>query len=305
VLVLGAGGTLGIAWLRGVLAGIEDAAGVDWRACEHFVGTSAGSIVAASLAAGLRPGEGDDLPGELPDAVASADRADPAKAGEVDGRWWRAARAASAWAGALTAPVAPAALRVAEPGGRIVRAAVLSASPRPRRRIPELDRFLRGLGTRFDGRLRVTAVDRSNGRRVVFGAPGAPRGSVAKAVQASCAVPWLFAPVRIGDRDYVDGGVWSPSNLDVAPAGRGAEVLCLMPTANPAAARSPFGALRAATHAAALAEMQALRARGARVRLIAPDAEAGRLMGANLMDARRTGDAFRAGRAQGRRLGTG
>src|SRR5207237_8132444 len=47
ILVLGGGGVLGEAWMMGVLAGIEDETGVDLRRCEHFVGTSAGAIVAA------------------------------------------------------------------------------------------------------------------------------------------------------------------------------------------------------------------------------------------------------------------
>ena len=55
VLVLGGGGVLGEAWMMGVLAGIEDGDRVDLRGCEHFVGTSAGSIVAAHLVAGDPP----------------------------------------------------------------------------------------------------------------------------------------------------------------------------------------------------------------------------------------------------------
>jgi hypothetical protein len=55
VLVLGGGGLLGEAWITGVLAGYEDAMGADVRGCRRFVGTSAGSIVAASLVAGRSP----------------------------------------------------------------------------------------------------------------------------------------------------------------------------------------------------------------------------------------------------------
>jgi NTE family protein len=302
VLVLGAGGTLGIGWLRGMLTGVEESSGIDFRKCDHFVGTSAGSIVAAGLAAGQRV-EDVDVPAEQPDAAAAADEADPTTMRGTDGRWLRAARAAAAWAGAVTAPVAPAALKVAAPGGAAVRAAVLNVGPKPRRKLTDLGRHVDSLGARFDGRLRITGVEKSRGRRVVFGAPGAPKATVSQAVLASCAVPWLFSPVEIEGREYVDGGVWSPTNLDAAPVGRGAEVLCLMPTANPAAARTPMGALRAATHAAALAEMQALRAKGARVRLIAPDADAGRSIGVNLMDGRRSKAAYEAGLVQGRALG--
>jgi len=55
VLVLGGGGLLGEAWMTGVLAGYEDATGADVRRCRRYVGTSAGSIVAASLVAGRSP----------------------------------------------------------------------------------------------------------------------------------------------------------------------------------------------------------------------------------------------------------
>ena len=93
---------------------------------------------------------------------------------------------------------------------------------------------------------------------------------MADAVTASCAIPWVFAPVRIGEREYVDGGVWSVTNLDAAPARRDTEVLCLDPTAS---LRSP---LRQAFRVAIAVELQVLRRRGARVRHVGPDAEAAR-----------------------------
>ena len=118
---------------------------------------------------------------------------------------------------------------------------------------------------------------------------------------ASCAVPGIFAPVRIGDRDYVDGGVWSPGNLDAAPAGRGSSVLCLVPTAH----EGGLAPLRAFTQAAVAAETLALRGRGATVRTIAPDAASAAVMGADLMDPRRSEDVLDAAFAQGRALGAG
>ena len=101
---------------------------------------------------------------------------------------------------------------------------------------------------------------------MIFGAPDAPRATVAEAVLASCAVPWLFAPVEIGEREYVDGGVWSPTNLDAVPAGRGSRILCLIPTAG-----ATLASLRTASAAAAGYESMALRARGATVQTIVPD----------------------------------
>ena len=55
MLVLGGGGILGETWMAGVLAGLEE--GTDWdpSKCDSYLGTSAGSIVAAWLAAGVSP----------------------------------------------------------------------------------------------------------------------------------------------------------------------------------------------------------------------------------------------------------
>jgi NTE family protein len=132
---------------------------------------------------------------------------------------------------------------------------------------------------------------------VVFGAPEAPRATVAQAVLASCAVPWVFAPVEIGEREYVDGGVWSPTNLDVAPGGRGSRILCLIPTAG-----ATLAPLRTASAAAAGYESMALRARGAQLQTIVPDQPSLDAIGANLMDPSRRGAVAAAGYAQGRRL---
>src|SRR6185437_194731 len=93
--------------------------------------------------------------------------------------------------------------------------------------LPRLSGYLDSLQGTFDGRLRIAVVDRASGRRVMLGAPDAPHAHVAQAVLASCAIPWVFAPVEIGGREYVDGGVWSVTNLDAAPAGRDTRVLCL------------------------------------------------------------------------------
>ncbi len=219
--MLGVGGTLGEAWLRGLLSGLESASGLDFRRCEYLVGSSAGSIVAATLAGGRRPEAGDRAGRAWAVHELEAER-DPGLLG-------RAARGAGRLGAAAASPVMPVALAGAAPAGRALRAAALRAVPQATRTLGRLGEHLDALGARFDGRLRVAAVDRRSGRRVMFGAPGAPPAAVSQAVLASCAVPGIFAPVRIGDRDYVDGGVWSPVNLDAAPAGRGSSVLVPRP----------------------------------------------------------------------------
>jgi predicted acylesterase/phospholipase RssA len=168
--------------MTGVLADYEDARSADVRRCRRFIGTSAGSIVAASLVAGRAP-----------------------------------RRPRSGKARAIHPLQNPDTALRALPEGRRSIAAFGD----------EVDRW----GATFDGRLRVCTVDAGNGRRVVFGSRLAPPASVGQAVAASCAIPAVFAPVRIGDRLYVDGGAWSPTNADAAPAGRGDRVLLLEPTA--------------------------------------------------------------------------
>jgi NTE family protein len=314
VLVLASGGTLGEAWMSGVLAGIEDATGHDFRATESFVGTSAGSLVAAALVAGQRPRRpraGSDLPAL--GTGATGDIASETAAGVAAAQLslprvvlQNVAREALRLAGAAATPLAPMALAVGSSGSTAVRAALLGRAPGADRSLTAIHDGIGATGARFDGRLRVVAVDRGNGRRVVFGAPGAPDATVAQAVQASCSVPWIFAPVRIDGREYVDGGVWSNTNLDIAPASRLTQVLCLNPIASlDIALASPFGMLRAIAGSTAGLETLALRSRGASVRMLGPEHEVARLMGPDLMDSRLREEVLAGGYAQGLEVGGG
>ncbi|HKO28568.1 MAG TPA: patatin-like phospholipase family protein [Solirubrobacteraceae bacterium] len=294
VLVLGGGGVLGQEWLIGVLAGIEDATDFDFRNCEHFVGTSAGSIVAARLAAGLdleRPDASDGAPVE---PVPEEDP--PRTAFQVARRAGRATLAA--WS-----PFAPLALAATGPGGAFVRAGVLTRLGRPRRTLDGLREEVERYGARFDGRLRIAAVDRLRGRRVMFGAPGAPVTNVARAVEASCAVPWLFSPVTIAGREYVDGGVWSATNLDAAPARRDTHVLCLNPTAGINGTHTLVSVARTLARSAVSVEALALKRRGAIVQTVAPDVECAAAMAGDFMDPEPQSDVRAAGYRQGLRLG--
>jgi NTE family protein len=295
VLVLGGGGVLGEAWEMGLLAGIEDATGFDLRRCEHFVGTSAGAIVAAHLAAGRSPRRPNVAGTELELASAWPENGVPAGARAL-------ARRVGGWTQAASAPFARLALAATSPGGALLRAALLSRIPRPSRTLDDLRRQVERSGARFDGRLRLTAVDRDNGRRIVFGSPGAPRATVAQAVQASCTVPWLFAPVPISGREYVDGGMWSATNLDVAPAGRDTHVLCLNPMAGVVGAHSLVAAARRVARSAVSLESMVLRRRGALVHTIAPDLDSVAAMGADFMDPQPRERVLASGYRQGLRL---
>jgi NTE family protein len=295
ILVLGGGGVLGEAWLTGVLAGLEDGARLDMRRCEYFVGTSAGSIVAARLAAGESPRRPSALGEVWAEAQEAATPSAPVRALQL-------ARNAGDWALALTTPLASVSLAATASGGALARAAALRALGHGSMSLDDLARQVDQTGARFDGRLRITAVNRSNGRRVVFGRPSAPPARVGAAVAASCSVPWLFAPIRIGGVDYVDGGLWSPTNLDAAPAGRGSQVLCLNPTGSLGGGGGLLTAARLTSRGLMAVESGALRRRGANVTVISPDAASAAEMGWNLMSGEPSARVLDAGYRQGRRL---
>jgi NTE family protein len=264
ILVLGGGGRQGDAWMTGLLAGLEDTHGYDLRECEYFVGTSAGAVLATRLACGQvlrRPAS---------DVVGSA------SGGQLPLPNWAANSAM-----AIAAPFAQLGLRVGRGPGERARSVVFRLLTSSAEDAIDFGDAFGSDGGRFDGRLRVVAVDRASGRRVVFGAPGAPAATIAQALSASCALPLAFAPAVIDGREYVDGALWSTTNADVAPARRDAHVLLLAPMASP---HGPFNALvRAAARAAVLLEVSAMKTRGARARIITPDRSSAVSIGRDLM----------------------
>jgi NTE family protein len=60
-------------------------------------------------------------------------------------------------------------------------------------------------------RFYAVATDISNGEEVAFA-----KGNTGEAVRASCSIPGVFQPKKIGGKTYVDGGVVSPVAVDVA-----------------------------------------------------------------------------------------
>ena len=218
--------------MTGVLAGIEDAAGADLRGVEAFVGTSAGAIVAARLAAGRRRCAGRRAPGRAAGRrEAERRRRPPRPALRTRGalglgrrrRRWRRWPPRSRRPGGALAALGHAARARPTPGARS-GACTTRSSARARA---------------STGACGCAASTSARAGASSSGRPARPRASVADAVTASCAIPWVFAPVRIGEREYVDGGVWSVTNLDAAPARRDTEVLCLDPTGVAALAAAP------------------------------------------------------------------
>jgi NTE family protein len=295
-LVLGGGGTLGEAWMSSLLAGLDESDGFDARASGGFVGTSAGSIVAAALVAG-------HAPGARLGSLSPADEAQLEDSFEQVSALRQAFGAAAELAGVAAAPLASLAFASTARGGALLRRTALRRVPAGRRSLAELGRLVENTGVRWDGRLRIAAVELATGRRVVFGAPGEPQPAVSVAVQASCAIPGVFAPVSSDGRTYVDGGAWSPTNMDAAEVAKGGRVLCLNPTGSlRPAIGSLAGALGPVSRGAAATEALVLKGRGANVTTVNPDQASAEAMGLNLMDYTRRDRVIEAGLVQGRRL---
>jgi NTE family protein len=260
-LVLGGGGITGIAWMLGLLAGLVER-GVDLRAADDIVGTSAGSVVGAQLATGVDVEE--RYAAQLVDAGGeTASTIGP--------------RTMLRLGFALVGPRDP--QRVRARIGRLARNTVT---------VPESERIA-VIGRRLpvhewpERSLRVTAVDAFDGAfRVLDRRSGVP---LVHAVASSCAVPGVFPAVTTGGTRYIDGGVRSPVNADLA---EGAErVVVLAPIVR-----------GVGPQIAAAEQVDALRRAGSRVVLVAPDAAAVAAIGRNVLDPARRAGSARAGRAQ-------
>ncbi|MGH3800711.1 MAG: patatin-like phospholipase family protein, partial [Pseudonocardiaceae bacterium] len=135
--------------------------------------------------------------------------------------------------------------------------------------------------------LLVTAIDAESGEFVAFRQGSQVEGTAVNlvdAVAASCSVPGVWPPTTIGGRRWIDGGVRSTTNTDLAAGYE--RVVVLAPITR---------GFRSAPGAAA--QVAALRER-ARVTLVTPDAAARRAIGRNLLDLARRAPAAQAGRAQ-------
>ncbi|MEV5408085.1 patatin-like phospholipase family protein [Thermopolyspora sp. NPDC052614] len=269
-LVLGGGGVAGIAWITGLLTGLADA-GRDVTAAEVIIGTSAGSTVAAQLGSGLSL---EELYARqtVPELQAAEIKAD------VDLVNFGAQLAAL-----LEGLTDPADVRRAV--GRFALDATTVPEPERRAviesRLPSHDWPARAL--------RIVAVDAETGEPVVFGNDSGV--SLVDAVTASCAVPGVWPPATIDGRRYIDGGIRSATNADYAAGA--ARVLVIAPLGG----NELLGVEKPLAQA-----VEELRAGGAEVAVIEPDAASLAAAGANPLDPGTRTPAAEAGRAQGRTL---
>ena len=289
-LVLGAGGIQGGAWLTGGLDALARETGWDPASADIVVGTSAGSMIGSLCASGIPPwfmvahSAGETFAG-----VVDASGHPAAEADRAAGSTFRLERALppigpGSWSLALRSLVRPMRYTPSAAVSGWLPRGFISTEPLKdtiSRVVPE------GWGPHPS--LWVVACDYATGRRVAFGRAGTPPARLADAVAASCAIPGFYYPVEIGSRRYVDGGMYSTSNLDVVRDESLDLVICLNPTSSlhPTRAWNPAEwvarAVRNGTGRRLGSEARKLRERGTGVVLIQPTGEDLGAMGPNLM----------------------
>jgi NTE family protein len=287
-IVLGAGGPVGHAFHSGLMKALADGVAFDPRDAHLVIGTSAGAQVGALMRAGM---SGHDLSAR----VTGEPMSDEGHA--VAQHWNRPSHDAPP----LDAP------RPYRPGSTRYLQHVLRRpwSARPARVVsallPEgrvcMKQQVAGLQRVFghewpERALWITAVCLHSGERLTFGREGAPKTDVGTAVAASGAVPSVCVPPEVDGRPLVDGGMHSPTHLDLLEDTDADVVLVSSPLSMISPMRFLLGK-----------EVRRLRARGKRVVVFEPEGEALSAMGRNPMDVTRAPEVARAThRAMLRRL---
>ena len=287
-MVLGGGGVVGQAYHSAVLAVLQHDHGFDARTADMIVGTSAGSITGTLLRLGVSP---EDLAAWTVKAPLSGDddvlrrMSETAVTPLAPFNPLHLLRRPPRLPGphlayrALTRPLQfrpfAAGMTLLAPGRHDVEEQLAAL------------RELEGVGWP-EPDLWVCAVRRRDGRRVVFGRPGSPEVPIHQAVAASCAVPGYFAPVRIGGRSYIDGGVHSPTNAAVLRGAGLGVVVIISPMSGPAGWRPDIHAAGRRHSARLLArEVRALEAEGVRTVVFAPGPDEQEVMGNDMLSRER------------------
>jgi NTE family protein len=282
-LVLGAGGAAGAAYHAGALLALQHDTGWDPRTADVVVGTSIGSIVASLLRAGL---SSDDL-------AAWASGVEPLPAGAaarllVDHISDNPLR--------MTVPRLAGifgAMRQAVPSRRwLQRPTLATLSTMLPHGVIDAARALEQLGALHDdwpvNPLWMPAVRTRDGQRVVFGRDEHP--PLGTAIAASCAIPLLLRPVRIGDEHYIDGATHSPTNADVLTDAEVDVAIVISPMSGRPGAlrRRPDHTVRAAFARRLRTETRRLADAGIEVYVFEPDVASLAALGINPIDRTRT-----------------
>jgi NTE family protein len=239
--------------------------GIDLGTADVIIGTSAGAVVGAQLA--LKQGFG---------APSKIDASPPVFSGSM-------VDLATAMAQAAQSPE-PELIR-AEIGRMALNAQTISEEA-------SLSRFAPFVGQAWPNQFRATTVNARTGQLQIWDASsGVP---LERAIAASTAVPCIWPPITINGERYIDGGVRSMLNADLAI---GSDVVIAV-SCFPLTARDEAGpAVFKAMNAAALAELDAVRGSGAILAVIEPRSEFVVLTkhGTAMMDSNLVPEAYRLG----------
>lgn len=269
-LVLGGGGPVGIAWEAGLLIGLLTA-GIPLDQADAVIGTSAGSVVGATLTVGA----------DLHELVELAKSPLPLPEGKVvDLAAMQAAVTSIAAEADSQASARTAIGNLAMRSDTVAEEAFLKS--------PQFTAFA---GRAWPRSFSCTAIDVSTGQLRILDETS--NVSLDRAVAASCAVPTIFPPVTVGPSRYIDGGMSSTLNANLAHAHERVLVVSCFALTLPDTAPA---SLRAAGEQQ-MAELNGLRKAGATVTVIEPDAEFLAISGwgAEVMNINQVAVAYQAG----------
>ncbi len=271
-IVLGGGGVAGIAWELGVLNGLFEC-GLDVRRSNLVIGTSAGSAVGAQITSGAT--FASLFAAQQTPVAQSKERLVPFDAPQLMEQMQRALAGANGDLQLLRARIGAYAL-AAQTISEADRLEIIAARlPKP---------------TWPQQRLVIVAVDTANGDDFIITRDSGV--SLLDAVAASCAVPGIWPPVTIAGHRYMDGGMRSITNADLASGYD--RILILNPAGD---SMNFFGGTNTAD------EVAALERAGSQVFVISPEAAAIAAIGLNPLDPATRAPASQAGRSQGHDLG--
>ncbi len=275
-LVLGGGGTTGIAWETGLLLGLYDG-GIDVTNADLVIGTSAGSVVGAQITSGL----------SLEELYArQLQPLEQTKEQVVQFDLAALFQVFTAGAGAPDAQTARA---------RVGAAALAVKTMPEEERLEIIAARLPSREWPHQQKLVIVSVDAQTGAASFFEQDaGVP---LTLAVAASCAVPGVYPPVTIGSQRYIDGGVRSGTNADLAQGAQ--RVLILRAETLDVSA---IEGIPPTPHLTFEEELAALEQAGSRVLVITPDEASTAARGPNPLDSSRREGSAKAGRAQGHQV---
>ena len=281
-LVLGGGGSVGIGWEAGLVTGLSEG-GVDLTLADLVIGTSAGSVVGAHLRLGT------DLAAYAQERIEAIERGElevPSTAdippGQIEGLINAVTEAFKA-----SGP---------EPGRALIgRFAVEAETILTRER--QMGYYAELAGREWPEGFACTAVETDTGKFVIWDRDSGI--DLQRAVAASTAVPGIFPPVSVLGKKYMDGGMRSSINADMAKGHDTVLVIVVVDHELPPGLSDPRIELMASRQRA---ELDVLTADGTAVDVIGPDQELRELIvwGLDLMNSDRAAAAYDAGRRRGK-----